>query len=217
MWVTPCVEPLPSHPQIFHMILSRQVVLWNRSRWVSWLWRLLCPSVVGTCLPLLHDDWPIHVGSADLGRPLQPGTHSEWVLGTDEFKWWERALAASLLIANILTGHKLWMAGELCQDSSRLLPCSCLCPLSTSFTLWFREHHKRCFWAETATSLKALHRYRPDFPLTLLSHCQPANNAWLKCHCQCQNCQWHCAGALLELIAKDCKQWVIWDCVPAHA
>lgn len=114
--------------QIFHVFWSTQVELWSRSRWVRWFW-----AVSVTCR---HDPpfvpwWLTRSWGVCKPGQIWPGTPSQW---TDELKWWERTSPCFCPDCWHTDRPKIQAFGELWQSLSRLSPCSCLCPLSASFT-----------------------------------------------------------------------------------
>lgn len=175
VWVTQRVKPSPRHLQMFHMLWSRQVELWNRSRWVSYgLWL----SLENMSLPLLHGDWPAPVGSADLHRSGLRCSLS----GQMNFNDGAGLLLASVLIADTLTGQKyrhLGSYGRLWVDSHLTLAyASWLLPSPLDSVVSGASWERWCSWPDTATSLKAPHLssltshwHSHDF-----SHCQHGLN-----------------------------------------
>lgn len=117
--------------QIFHVVWSRQVELWNRSRWVRWFW-----AVSVTCR---HDPpfvpwWLTRSwGSANLDRSgLGPRLSGQMNLNDGR-----GLLLASVPIADTLTGQKyrhLGSYGRVWVDSHLVLayvPCLLPSPLDS--------------------------------------------------------------------------------------
>lgn len=136
-------------------------------------------------------------------------------LGQINLNYRKGILLAAFLIANILTGHKIQTAGELWQNSSKLSPLSRLCPSPASFTRWLSGFgcilREMMFLVWDCPKSEGSQSAQASFPTST------ANNTWPKWHCHFQDCRCHCAGALLELTAKDHKELIIWSCMLAHS
>lgn len=120
-----------------------------------WLW------AVDTSLPLLHGDWPVHVGSANLATSgLGPRLSGQMNLNDGKGLFF-----ASVLIADTPTGQKyrpLGSYGRVWVDSHLILAyVPCLLPSAHCTSLYSMvsgaSWERWCSWPETATSLKAPH------------------------------------------------------------
>lgn len=204
----------PVIPRFSTWFGADMVVLWNRSRWVSWFW-----TVTVTCShePPFAPWWlTFLVGSANLATSgLRPSLSGQMNLNDGKGLFF-----ASVLIADTLTGKKhrhLGSYGRVWIDSHLILAC----PLSASFTLGLSGF--RCTLREMMFLAWGCHKSKGSpsvqawLPPALFSHCQPAIMCGLNDTATARTA----AATVQELswsaLQNTEKTLIIWESIPAYA